>query len=116
MARLVAMVMSRTLLHRRTEIAGEKEQCLPAIAPSVVRIIFISLILTVSSASVFASEEVYKAKCAICHGADGTGNTVAGRKAKAKDLGSEEVQKQPDDDLIAVVTSGKEKMPAFREK
>jgi mono/diheme cytochrome c family protein len=55
----------------------------------------------------------YKAKCASCHGADGKGNTGAGKALGAHDFGSDEVTKMSDADLIGIVTSGKGKMPGY---
>jgi cytochrome c6 len=59
---------------------------------------------------------VYKAKCAMCHGADGKGDTAMGKAMKLRDLGSEGVQKQTDDQLTAIVSDGKGKMPAYKGK
>ena len=59
---------------------------------------------------------VYKTKCAICHGADGKGDTGMGKSMKLRDLGSADVQKQTDDELIAITTNGKGKMPAYKGK
>ncbi len=58
---------------------------------------------------------LYRQKaCATCHGADGSGNTPVGKSLKARDLGSEEVQKQSDDELAATITNGRGKMPGFK--
>jgi mono/diheme cytochrome c family protein len=59
--------------------------------------------------------DVYKAKCALCHGADGKG-TAVGKKLGAHDLTSADVQKQSDADLATVVTKGKNKMPPYDGK
>ncbi len=56
---------------------------------------------------------LYKAKCAMCHGPDGTGKTPAGLKLKVRDLQSPEVQKQSDADLALGIGKGKGKMPPF---
>lgn len=58
----------------------------------------------------------YKAKCAMCHGADGKGDTAAGKKMGVHDFASPEVQKASDADLIAITTKGKNKMPAYSGK
>jgi len=58
----------------------------------------------------------YKAKCAMCHGADGKGDTPAGKKMGVHDFASDEVQKASDADLIAATTKGKNKMPAYGGK
>ncbi|HXG59044.1 MAG TPA: cytochrome c [Thermoanaerobaculia bacterium] len=58
----------------------------------------------------------YKAKCAACHGPDGSGQTAMGKKMQLRDLGSPEVQKQTDKELTALITDGKGKMPAYKDK
>lgn len=52
----------------------------------------------------------------MCHGADGKGDTPVGKKMGIHDFGSAEVQKGSDDDLIVIVTKGKNKMPAYENK
>lgn len=56
---------------------------------------------------------LYKTKCAACHGADGKGETAMGKANKLRDLSSADVQKQSDDELTAIITNGKGKMPAY---
>lgn len=58
-------------------------------------------------------EALYKTKCAVCHGADGKGETTVGKANKIRDLGSADVQKQSDDELAGIVGNGKNKMPAY---
>jgi cytochrome c6 len=58
----------------------------------------------------------FKAKCAMCHGADGTGSTPTGKALKVRDLGSAEVQAQTDAQINDIVTNGKGKMPAYKGK
>ncbi len=55
----------------------------------------------------------FKAKCAACHGLDGSGNTAPGKSMKLRDLRSADVQKQSDDQLFAIIANGKGKMPAY---
>jgi mono/diheme cytochrome c family protein len=59
---------------------------------------------------------IYKANCALCHSADGSGDNPTGKAMHAKDLRSEEVQKQSDAELAEVITKGRGKMPAFGAK
>jgi cytochrome c6 len=61
-------------------------------------------------------EKVYKAKCAMCHGPDGGGNTPAGKTTKARDLCSDEVKKEADDEWTEIITKGKNKMPSYDKK
>jgi cytochrome c6 len=71
------------------------------------------------SASVFAADsgaDVFKAKCASCHGATGAADTAMGKSMKLKDLGSAEVQGQSDADLTNVIANGKKPMPGYKGK
>src|SRR5664279_1942205 len=80
-----------------------------------------SLVLIASLAlagSAFAADgaAIFKAKCAMCHGADGSASTGMGKTMGLKPLGSPEVQKMSDADMTALVTNGKGKMPASKGK
>jgi mono/diheme cytochrome c family protein len=55
----------------------------------------------------------FKAKCAMCHGADGTKENPG---MGVKSLAGADIQKQSDADLTATVTKGKGKMPAYAGK
>ena len=59
---------------------------------------------------------IYKSKCAMCHAADGSGNTPVGKAMKVRDLRSEEIQNMKDEELEKVIESGKNKMPAYKSK
>ncbi len=63
-----------------------------------------------------AGAATFKAKCAMCHGADGAGKTPMGAKLNIPDLLSPEVQKKPDTALIEIIAKGKNKMPEFASK
>ena len=63
-----------------------------------------------------AGGDTFKAKCAACHGPTGSGDTTMGKNLKLRDLGSADVQKQSDDELTAIITGGKNKMPAYGTK
>ena len=60
--------------------------------------------------------DTYKAKCAMCHGADGLGATPAGKAMKAASFKDPAIVKAPDSELIAAATNGKNKMPAYKGK
>ena len=55
----------------------------------------------------------FQDEVSVCHGADGKGDTAVGKADNVRDLGSADVQKQSDADLSAVITNGKDKMPAY---
>jgi len=50
-----------------------------------------------------------------CHGADGSGNSAAGKTLKVRDFHDPDVQKQSDADLTAIIAKGKNKMPAYEK-
>jgi mono/diheme cytochrome c family protein len=58
-----------------------------------------------------ATEKLYKTRCALCHAADGSGDTPAGKKTGARDFRDPEVKKVTDEQLIEVTLKGKGKMP-----
>jgi cytochrome c6 len=58
----------------------------------------------------------YKAKCAMCHAADGTGNTPAGKSMKAVSFSDPSVKMLSDAQLEAITKDGKGKMPAYKGK
>ena len=60
--------------------------------------------------------DVYKAKCVMCHGADGGGATPAGKALKAASFKDASIVNASDADLIAAATKGKGKMPANQGK
>jgi len=84
------------------------------------RVIAATAIVALSMATfAYAQDDVaavYKSKCQICHGANGNGDTPAGKKIGAKDLHSPEVAKLSDTELFTIVKKGKEKMPAYDKK
>jgi mono/diheme cytochrome c family protein len=68
--------------------------------------------------------ELYVKKCATCHGRDGKGNTIMGKKLTIKDLTDPKVQAEVTDEQIEDQmrngvkdkTTGKDRMPAFKDK
>jgi mono/diheme cytochrome c family protein len=60
------------------------------------------------------AEATYKAKCAMCHGPDGKGETATGKTMKAGDFASPDVQKMSDADLTDAISKGKGKMPPYK--
>lgn len=59
---------------------------------------------------------LYKSKCAVCHGADGAGDTTMGKKLGVKGFRSPEVSKLSDAELFDITKKGKNKMPAYDKK
>lgn len=61
-------------------------------------------------------EALYKAKCATCHGAHGAGDTDKGKKTRARDFGSAEVQNETDAQFIEIIANGKNMMPGYKKR
>lgn len=60
-----------------------------------------------------STADIYGDKCAVCHGEDGAGKTAKGKKLKVKDV-RETVKKMPPEQMVEIVTKGKEPdMDAF---
>ncbi|MGA2100563.1 MAG: cytochrome c [Candidatus Sulfotelmatobacter sp.] len=67
--------------------------------------------LCASSAIAQDAASTYKAKCAMCHGADGKGG-----KMGTRDFASADVKAESDAQLVDIVTKGKGKMPSYSGK
>jgi len=75
----------------------------------------LSIALTALPALAAESESatLYKSKCAMCHAADGSGNTATGKAMRIRDLRADEVQKRTDVELTKIIAGGEGKMPAY---
>ena len=76
----------------------------------------VMLALPITSIAADEGADLFKGKCAMCHGQDASGKTAMGEKMKIRDLRSAEVQKQTDAELEGIISKGKEKMPAYGSK
>ena len=76
-------------------------------------IALLSLVLALALPPIAAADAKadYTAKCAGCHGADGSKSMMG-----AKPLNGADVQGMSDADLNAAITNGKGKMPAYKGK
>lgn len=74
------------------------------------------LAAAVPAAAADDAAALYKSKCQVCHGADGKGDTPAGKKLGAKDFHSPDVAKMSDAELFDVTKKGKDKMPSYDKK
>jgi cytochrome c6 len=85
------------------------------------RVVLIVGILSLTTAALGQDADpqfaaLYKSKCAACHGPDGKGDTVIGKKLNTRDFNLPEIMKAKDQELIDITTKGKNKMPAFEKK
>ncbi len=80
---------------------------------------FIACLTILSAGAAMAAStgaDTYASKCQMCHAADGSGSSPAGKALKAVPFTSPDLVKASDADLIAATTNGKGKMPAFSAK
>jgi cytochrome c6 len=84
--------------------------------PTAVLAAALSLTTLACSADSAATADLYKTTCQKCHGADGVGNTPAGKKFEARDFHSADVQKETDAQLMKIITDGQKKMPSYKDK
>jgi mono/diheme cytochrome c family protein len=85
--------------------------------PIVIAVITAALCFATSSTMAQSTPaDNFKAKCMMCHAADGSGNTPAGKAMGAPPFQTPALLKATDADLIAITKSGKGKMPAFAGK
>jgi mono/diheme cytochrome c family protein len=59
------------------------------------------------------SASLYKAKCAVCHGAAGKGDSPAGKSMGVLSFSDPQVTGKSDAALKEVIDKGKNKMPAY---
>ena len=82
------------------------------------------IVLFVAVCGLFAEENgkseggaaIFKSKCVLCHGADGTSSTPLGKQLQAANLHSKDVQKLSDAELQKIVHDGRGSMPAFADQ
>jgi len=80
-------------------------------------IVFTAMVSVAATAFAQGSAEAnYKAKCLMCHAADGSGSTPAGKSMKTPSFSSPEVAKKSDADLFSATKNGVGKMPAYAGK
>ncbi len=69
-------------------------------------------LMVVPPVSAQSGADLFKQKCAMCHGPDGKGQTPMGKNFKLRALSSADVQGQSDAVMKDIVLKGKGKMPA----
>jgi len=63
-----------------------------------------------------SGQKIFEQNCKRCHAADGSSNTFIGHRWKIPDLRSDAVQKLSVEERIEIITQGKEKMPAHKNR
>ncbi len=83
--------------------------------PVFIFAIALAVVLALPVSAHAQGADLFKSKCAMCHGPDGTGSAM-GKKMGAHDFTTAEVQKMTDAEITGTITKGKNKMPAYGEK
>lgn len=84
-------------------------------AHSIIALALALFALTLAARADDASAKIYQSKCVACHAVDGTGNTPGGKALKVAPFSDPDIQKQSDADLTAIISKGKNKMPAYEK-
>ena len=72
--------------------------------------------LVAQQASKSPGASIFRNKCVLCHGTDGSGKTPLGKQLQAADLHSKDVQKLSDEELHTIIHNGQANMPSFAEQ
>lgn len=85
---------------------------------TAILVVFAILVMLVSAPLMAqsAGQALFAQKCKVCHGPDGSGDTLMGKKLGAHDLRSAEVQKLTDPQIDEIISKGKNKMTGFAGK
>ena len=81
-----------------------------------IAIFSVALLIVAPAFAQSSGADTFKSKCAPCHGVDGLAATPAGKALKAASFKDPVIVKAPDAQLIAIIKSGKNKMPSFAGK
>lgn len=77
------------------------------------KILFVAVALSLSGTALAAEPaQIYASRCQACHGKDGKGTPVG------KKMGADDISKVKDSEaeIVQVITNGKGKMTAFKDK
>ena len=76
----------------------------------------LAVAITLPALAQNSGADIFKAKCQMCHGPDGTAATPMGKMMKIPSFKDPDQIKASDADLIAITANGKGKMPAYTGK
>src|SRR5262245_31357150 len=97
----------RVIMHTKSVLAITALACIAVLAPTGSSV--------ETSAAPANPAATYKSKCASCHGANGSGQTPAGKAMRLRDLRAGDVQGQNDGALYEIIAKGKGKMPGYEK-
>jgi mono/diheme cytochrome c family protein len=77
---------------------------------------FLASAIGIPAGAQSASADLYKAKCQMCHGANGMADSGAGKAMKVKPAADPDVKKMSEAQMIDAVRKGMGKMQPFKDK
>lgn len=82
----------------------------------IIAVVLLSATAAYAAGNAKEGKAIYERSCQSCHGATGVANPNVAKmmKVEIKPLGSPEVQKMSDAEIVTVITHGKLKMPPVR--
>lgn len=83
------------------------------------KICMVAMLATAVAVPVFAQsggETTFKAKCAMCHGADGLASSPMAKALKVPSVKSPDFTRLSESEMVTDTTNGKNKMPAYKGK
>lgn len=78
-------------------------------------LVALGLLLAAPARAQGDAASLYKTKCVACHGADGKGDTLMGKRIGVRDFASPEVQNETDVELAEITAKGRNKMPGYEK-
>jgi cytochrome c6 len=79
-------------------------------------VILLAALIAVPAFALSSGADLYKAKCAMCHGADGLAATPMGKNMKVLSFKDPKMLKASDAQFFASTKNGLNKMPAYNGK
>jgi mono/diheme cytochrome c family protein len=79
-------------------------------------VLLLAALVSMPAIAQTSGADTYKAKCAMCHGADGLAATPMAKTMKVMSFKDPDMVKATDAQFIASTTNGKGKMPAYTGK
>ncbi|OGP04440.1 MAG: hypothetical protein A2Z91_00530 [Deltaproteobacteria bacterium GWA2_38_16] len=99
----------------QVKIKNREENCM-----KIVTLLFVSVFFVFSGVVYGAGADLYKGKCASCHGKAGEGSAALAKMLKVDNaklaLNSATTQKLSNAELLKVTSDGRGKMPAYKGK
>jgi mono/diheme cytochrome c family protein len=78
--------------------------------------VFLTALIAGPAMAQTSGAEIYKSKCAMCHGPDGLATTPAAKSLKVISFKAPEKIKATDAQFITSTRDGKGKMPGYKDK